>query len=71
MIQVDLDTANSTNELYQTYYPPPLQTTVHYGWVCPRCHIVHAPSVLTCYCAGGGYTISYTTNTPIMGGGSK
>jgi hypothetical protein len=23
---------------------------VRFGWVCPRCHVVHSPDVYQCFC---------------------
>ena len=28
----------------------PLPTPTAYGWICPRCNVVHGPAVQTCHC---------------------
>ena len=31
-------------------WPPPQRVPPQYGWICPRCNVVHAPTVQTCHC---------------------
>lgn len=50
---------------YQFWPTPPQHPQAIMGWECPRCHAVHAPSVLSCSCEPGGTeTPGAVTETP-------
>ena len=44
---------------YQPYLPFPQEVS---GWECPRCKVVYNPSVQSCQCQAGKFTITYTTS---------
>ncbi len=42
-------------------WPPYVPSPSQYGWICPRCNVVHAPTVQQCNCQYGypyGPTVS-------------